>query len=399
MDKQSEIKMIKGDQELLKKTNLWTVLEKIRNDGPISRAGIAKITGLSRSTCSILADELLSEGLIIELGKDTSSGGRKPILLQMNYDGLFAIGIKVMQGSIISGLVDLGGNIRGIHTQTLTPNPGKQELTSDLVSAAEAVRASLGAEDRLVGIGIGVGGKIDHRNGILLESSILDLQNVNLTVDLNQHFDVPVYLENDVNAFTLGEKFFGSGAAYSNFICVSMGDGIGAGLYLNDELYRGSHHIAGEFGHIRITDEQDALRCSCGKRGCLEAYTSSRAIMEKYSESAGKSASTGGIPQLIDLFDEKDKAAVDTFTTAGRYLGEGLAMLVNIFDPSAVIIGGEGMNYFRCMEEEIRRSLKENTVYGLSDEIDLIPVLSDDNLWIRGISSLVFRELFSLSNM
>ncbi len=394
MNKQSKYgNMKKGDHDLIKKTNLTSILEKIRTEGPISRASISRLTGLSRSTCSILVDELISEGLILETGKDESSGGRKAILLKLNYEGRRAIGIKIMQNRITGALVDLSGRIIEMQSENISRNCSELDLLDALLKVVQFLISyeKKQTNEKIFGIGIGIGGKIDFHNGVLLESSILCLKNIYIGKMLEDKTGIPVYLENDVNAFTIGEKYFGTGLNYSNFLCVSLGQGIGAGLIIDDVLFRGSHHIAGEFGHIRITDNKSSASCTCGKKGCLEAYASDKAIINYYKDFTGSEVS---IETVTTLAEQGDETAKNAFRKAGSYLGAGISILINLFDPEIIIIGGEGAVYYKFMQNEVNRAIKENVVYGLSDEIEIKPVLFDDNLWVRGVAALVVREVF-----
>ncbi len=385
--------MKKGDLVLVKNTNMSTVLDIIRTAGPVSRAHISRLTGLSRSTCSVLVDEMISEGLVIEMGKQESSGGRKAILLKLNYEGGRAIGIKVMQNHIAAALVDLSGKIIKIQSRDFPKDSDKSDFIEILISVVLLLTAyeKNNTNKNILGIGIGVGGKIDFHTGTLIESSIINLLNVQIGKILEERTGIPVYLENDVNAFAVGEKYFGAGIHYHNLLCVTVGQGIGAGIIVDDNLFRGSHHIAGEFGHIRITDSNSATICTCGKNGCLEAYSSNQAIINYFLVLTGKKIS---IEEITILAEQGDKSALEVFRKAGTYLGYGISTLINLFDPETIIIGGEGAVYYRYMESEINRVVREDAVYGLAEEVEIQPVLFDDNLWIRGAAALVVREVF-----
>ena len=389
--KENELKT--GDQDMIKNMNMTIVLEKVRTEGPVSRASLSRITGLSRSTCSILVDQLISEGLICETGKDESSGGRKAILLKMNYEGGRAIGLKLMKNRVAGALVDLSGKIIEVKSEDISENINESELMEIILSVVRffIVYEQKHYKGKIFGIGIGIGGKIDFHKGILIESSILSLKQIPIGAILEEKTGIPVFLENDVNAFTLGEKYFGEGQDFSNFLCVSLGSGIGAGVIINDVPYRGSHHMACEFGHMRISENDTAKNCNCGKTGCLEAYASDGAIEDFYKEISNKNIS---IEQIIQLAEAGDKEALKSFSIAGSYLGTGISTLINLFDPETLIIGGEGVVYYKFMKDEVNRSLKENIVYGLFDEINIKPVSYDDNLWVRGVATLVVREVF-----
>lgn len=382
-----------GDQDYIKNMNITVILEQIRLDGPISRASLSKSTGLSRSTCSILVDQLITEGLVCETGKDLSSGGRKAILLRVNYEGGRAIGIKLMQNRIVGALVDLSSKIIKTSSKEISHDFTEAELVEALL---DTVTSLINYEKKhnngkIFGIGVGLGGKMDFEKGILIESSILKLKNIPIAALVEEQTGIPLFLENDVNAFTLGEKYFGVGQDFSNFLCVSLGKGIGAGVIIADELYRGSHHLACEFGHMKITDATNIHKCNCGKSGCLEAYASNSAILSFYKGYTGCETT---IEDLISLAKESDKNALKAFATAGRYLGTGMSTLMNLFDPETIIVSGEGAVYYEFMKEAVKSSLKENVVYGLSDEIEIKSVEYNDNLWIRGVATLVIKEVF-----
>lgn len=380
-----------GDQDLIKNMNISVILEKIRTEGPVSRASLSRMTGLSRSTCSILVDQLIAEDLVCETGKDESSGGRKAILLTINYEGGRAIGLKLMQNRIAGALVDLNGRIIQTDSRETTSDFSGSELIDylcEIVGSLTAIEKNKGK--KIFGIGVGIGGKIDYQKGILLESSIIGLKNLSIASILEERTGIPVFLENDVNAFTLGEKYFGEGKNFSNFLCVSLGSGIGAGVIIDDSLYRGSHHMACEFGHMSMSAEPDARLCNCGKHGCLEAFASDSAIEDYYKELSGAELP---INEISKLAGQGDITSLKAFARAGSYLGFGISTLINLFDPEALIIGGEGVVYYEYMEEEMNNSLSNNVVYGLSDEADIRPVSYDDNLWVRGVATLVVQKV------
>ncbi|MGL1891133.1 MAG: ROK family transcriptional regulator [Spirochaetaceae bacterium] len=373
--------------------NITVVLEKIRLDGPISRASLSKSTGLSRSTCSNLVDQLISEGLVCETGKDLSSGGRKAILLRVNYEGGRAIGIKLMQNRIVGALVDLSSKIIKTSSKEFSHDFTEAELVEVLLDIVKSLikYEKNNNNGKIFGIGVGLGGKINFEEGILIESSILKLKNVPIASLIEKQTGIPLFLENDVNAFTLGEKYFGVGQEFSNFLCVSLGRGIGAGVIIADDLYRGSHHLACEFGHMKISDATNIHKCNCGQSGCLEAYASNSAILGYYKEFTGCDVT---IDDLISLAEKSDESALKAFVTAGTYLGIGMSTLMNLFDPETIIVSGEGAVYYDYMKEAVQSSLKENVVYGLSDEIEIKSVTYNDNLWIRGVATLVIKEVF-----
>lgn len=389
-----------GDNDLIKKLNYGIILDIIREEGPISRIEISRSTGLSRSTCSAICEIMIAQNLISEIGKSMSSGGRKPVLLELNIHAGIVIGLKLMEGEIIGAVVNLGGEVL-MKNDTQIPRNLDPEIyieklkvfIQDLISSAQTLTGTAGLGDKKVlGIGVGMSGRIDSVNGILLESSILEWKNVHIGNLLEEHFETPVFLENDVNTFAIGEKFFGVGKPYSNYLCVTVGEGIGLGIVLQGSLYRGHHHGAGEFGHIKIAYGEKSPTCSCGKKGCLETFASDNAIMRYVEEKTGKNFS---IDEVTEAAEKGDAVCQEAFALAGRYLGAGISTLINLFDPEALIIGGERTGAAHLFMDGMRAVIAENTVYELAKDITIHVLQPDTDHWVRGVATLAIKEFFS----
>jgi len=209
---------------------------------------------------------------------------------------------------------------------------------------------------------------------------------------LQERFSLPVHIENDVNTFAIGEKFFGSGQQYDNFLCLSVGEGIGLGIVVNGKLLSGSHHGAGELGHTRVSYEADSPLCACGKRGCLEAFANDGAVTHQYFAITGNDCR---IEEVIERAEAGDEAALTVFSQMGTYLGIAVSSLVNLFDPEAVIIGGERTNAAPLFMENLRIAFEENTVYDLARDVQLIVLEPSNDEWIRGVAALAIRQFFS----
>jgi len=395
-----------GDNDLIKNLNLGIVLDTIRTEGAVSRAGISKLTGLSKSTCSLMVEKLLRSGLIIEKGKDHSSGGRKPVLLQINYEAGRTVGIKFMADRIIAALVDLNGNaVKIIEKPVPFPVDQKEYFASleDVISNLLDFQQNGVERRKVLGIGIGMSGLVDSEEGVSLQSSILHWDNIPIKRILEARFKIPVYLENDVNTFALGEKWFGFGKEIDNFICVTIGKGIGIGIIIDGKLYRGSHHGAGEFGHMKISSDEDAPLCSCGHRGCIEGFASDPAICRYVEQSIteGKESILKGekaitISKVLNAARKGDALCLEAFKRAGYYLGYGLSNLINLFDPDTIIIGGEGTAAGEFIFPEMESVIHTTSIYGLDTKVKILPLYYEDNLWVRGVATLVIREIFKI---
>jgi len=393
-----------GDSDLVKNLNLGIVLDLIREKGSLSRASVAKITGMSRSTCSIIVDQLIASGLVVESGKDASTGGRKPILVRINHDAGMVIGVKIMREKVVAAIVDLKGEAVITAEEEVGEPDGIAPYLKSLVKIIRRLVRSEKAREgkKLLGIGIGISGLVDFDSGISIDSSITHWKNVPLRAILKKEFALPVYLEKDVNTFAIGEKWLGIGRAMDNFICVTIGRGVGVGIIINGSVYRGSHHGAGEFGHVKVSDATDAPICSCGRKGCIEAFASNPAIcdyVQKTLRRGEKSILKKGeltIEAILAAAKKGDPTARAAFQRAGRYLGYGVANLINLFDPEAIIISGEGTVAGEFILPEMENAIRENSIYGLHEKVKRIPLYFEDNMWVRGVATLVVREVFKI---
>ncbi len=213
-----------------------------------------------------------------------------------------------------------------------------------------------------------------------------------------------MYLENDVNAFTLGEKWLGEAKEYQNALCVTLGRGVGVGILINGTLFGGEHHGAGEIGHMKIATDPDAPLCVCGSSGCLEAFISNPAIcnyVQKRIKDGSKSILQENeaitISEIQQAALSGDELCVKTYKRVGHFLGIGIANLINIFDPEVILIGGEGTVVGNLIYQEMKRTIHRNAVYGLDKEIQIKPIDFEDNLWVLGVATLVVQEIFKVS--
>ncbi len=387
-----------GDNGYIKELNYKLILDTIRTKGAISRADLARVTGLTRSTCSVTCERMIKQGVIIETGKVDSTGGRPPILLQINNRAGAVLGLKMMDDQILGAAIDLGGNIIQQNSMAMErdlPSEPYLQRFEEFISSILDIQRKDYPFIPILGMGIGLGGRISSE-GVLLDSSVLGWSMVPLRARLEKRFNLPVHIENDVNTFAIGEKFFGAGKEYDTFLCLSVGEGTGLGIIINGMLYDGSHHGAGEIGHTRITFDPQAPRCTCGKQGCLEVFTSDRALVEAYHANTG---TTVTIDSLIALATAGDETALKVFARAGMYLGTALSTLVNLFDPQAIIIGGERTNAATFFLPELQKHLEENCVYDLAKEVTLTVLQPSNDDWIRGVAALAIREFFSTNTL
>lgn len=384
-----------GNRDLIRAINRSTVLNTIKTQGSISRAEIARLTGLSAATITGITADLIREGLVFEKAEGDSSGGRRPILLAIDPHGGYVVGIKLMEDHAIGAITDLEATICAKYSENL------QDLSLDgtirtLASIVDVLLTEIGIHrEQLLGVGVGLAGIVDAGKGVLRHSPIFGWHDVPLENLLFSQLHVPVHIDNDVNTLTLTEQLFGTGQGIDNFLTVTIGRGVGLGIVVNGQLYRGGNGGGGEFGHTNI-DPQGPV-CVCGKQGCLETYVSDPALLQL----AAQAITRRELPDDIETMDELIALAVKGNTTAqtifaqgGETLGCAIANLINIFNPQEVIISGEGIRSGKFLFDSMNDAIKKNLMPGLAGDTVIRIDEWEDDAWARGAASLVLNEFF-----
>jgi glucokinase-like ROK family protein len=384
-----------GNRALIRAINHSHVLNAIKTYGPIGRAEIARRTGLSPATLTAITADLISKNLVVEKSAGDSKGGRPPILLAINPQGAYVVGIKLTETNAVCALTDLEATVIGKSSTMLSGHDPSQVVDDLALMTSAFIRDHDISRKRLLGVGVGLAGIVDAEPGILRQSPFLGWRDVPLRSMLQKKLRVPVYLENDVNTLTLTEKWYGHGQGIDNFLTVTVGRGVGMGIVVNGQFYRGQGGGAGEFGHTAI--DPDGLECPCGKRGCLETYVDDPALVRIAQEFIARGelvADVQGVEQLLELAQAGNPVALDIFAQAGRLLGQGIANLVNIFNPRKIFVSGEGTRNGIFFFEPMKESIRRNTMPGLfaPDTVEIAPW--GDDAWARGAAGLVLREVF-----
>lgn len=401
----------KGNRDLIKEINRNLVLNLIKSRGPLSRTEIANLSGLSAATVSGITADFIATGLVREMGEGESTGGRRPVLLRLNHKAGFVVGVKLMEHAVASALTDLDANVLHHRVTRPTTADGQPPLASGQVPTADtllpiiirAIEATIAEStverQRVLGIGIGMAGVVNGETGICRYSPFFGWRDVKIAEPIAAHFGLPVYLENDVNTLTIAEQWFGYGHGVDHFMVVTIGRGVGAGIVVNGQFYRGAVGGAGELGHITLT--VDGPPCDCGKRGCLEAMASDLAMVRQARAAIAlgeKTALVGVEPLSLETIvaaaEGGDELARRLLADSGRWLGIGIATLVNILNPKLVIIGGEGVRAGEWRFGPMREAIQAHAFNGLAEKLEIIIEPSGDETWARGAACVVLGELF-----
>ena len=336
---------------MVKEINTSIVMDTVIRYHSISRARISELTGLNKGTVSSLVLELINQQLVYETGTGASSGGRKPVMLQFNGDTGYVVGIDLGVNYILTILTNLEGSIICEHHEDIT-GLNLQEIIPLLVRTIEIVSKQAPTSPYgIVGIGIGVPGIVDS-DGTVLFAPNLGWTHVDLRAEVQAHYpQIPIFIDNEANMGAIGEQQYGAGKDAANLIYISVGIGIGAGIILNNKLFRGTSGYSGETGHMTI-DAEGSL-CRCGNRGCWELYASEQALISKGEQMA--SSAMNSLETFVASAEAGQRSTIEAFEKIGHYLGIGVANIMNIFNPDLIIIG----NRLALAERWVSPSLQE----------------------------------------
>jgi glucokinase-like ROK family protein len=340
-----------GDQALVREINLSIILNCLRETSPLSRAKMAEITGLNKTTVSSLVRELTARQFVREIGFGSSEGGRPAVMLELNPDAGCIIGMEIGVDFILAILTDFKAQVLWRHREDTNLAKGQEAILAkalDIVRQALAVGES--THSPVLGIGVGIPGLVDVSSGTLLFAPNLKWHDVPLRDIFSRKLDVPAFVDNDANVAALGERYFGAARHSKDFIYLSTGVGLGGGIVLDGQLYRGIGGYAGEIGHMTVTS--DGERCNCGNLGCWETLVSQMALFSRVRKAveAGNASRVSqlvegrperiSIPIIVKAAEEGDEVARQALEETGVYLGIGIANLINAFNPELVIFGG-----------------------------------------------------------
>lgn len=394
----------KATKEVMKDINLKFLLKEIYDSNGIDRASLAKKTQLSPATVTNLVAELKEQNKIKEIGNAVSTGGRKPILLSINPDYKYVIGIKIGYRYINFMLTDLNGNVKSVEQKAY------HEITTQLIIDELNMRWQLWKKEygiEFLGIGVAVSGVVDSINGTVINSYLLQWQNVNLAECLKNKFAVDVQLLNDVDSFALAQMWKGQAYQYKRAAFLTLGVGIGGAVILNGILLS-TYGAVTEFGHITVREE--GLECNCGSKGCLEAEASFKALAEKMNLATTShqlkkafqtmtDAESAEIDFLKLALTKDPQAAKVVFKEYSMLVGIVLKDIINIFKPDYFLIGGEAMEFSECFYQQAVEFSKKNCFNGLSDHLVFDKDQIGENAWTLGcIYKVIDRNMF-ISNI
>ncbi len=382
------------------------LFEYVRAHGKTARVEIARALGVSAASVSATTAELIAEGFLRETASPTpinpdqprSGRGRPAVELEVVAQAHHVVGIKLGDLRHTAVLSDFAGCRIAEATLPTRPHRKTPEI---LVAEARALMDKLLADQGMSlgdisSIGVGMAGMVDHATGNVPWSPMLDAPCRALDARFQAAFGTPTYLDNDANLLTLAELWFGGGRSKSDFAVVTIEHGVGMGLVLFNQLYRGARGVGLELGHTKV--QLDGALCRCGKRGCLEAYVADYALAREAATALDQHESLPESPLALleDLFAQArngNEAALSIFRRAGRYLALGISNVVQMFDPEVVILSGGRMQYDYLYASEVMAEIEALTLMGARAPARVEIHAWGDLVWAQGAVALALGAL------
>ena len=376
--------MKKATHQQTKQHNRDLVLRTIFANDSISRAEVARVTNLTRTTVSDVVSGLLAEGLVEEIGRGESIGGKSPILLSIVADSRYLIGLNLAQDKFIGAVVNLRGEIKEIVEAPVHDDNGEKALEIVYQLLDQLIRKKL---KPIVGIGVGTPGLVNTREGIVVNAVNLEWQNLPLSQLLKKKYKLPVLVLNDSQAAAIGEYVYGSHhVPDENLIVVNVIHGIGAGILINGRLFQGDGGGAGEIGHVVV--QENGELCRCGQSGCLETIASARAVV--------KQMKVGSLDEAISSFHAGNSNALAVVGRAGHYLGTSLANLIGTLNIQKIVLTGDMTRFGTEWLNLVGASMQTGAFSRMAENTKLEIGTLDYRACILGASAFLLLDDYSL---
>lgn len=380
-----------------------SILNYLYSKGNLSNPEICKLTNMSSPSIHKLLNELIHDGLVQDEGIGNSIGGRRPNIFGLNPRSRFIIGISIninfSEVAVFNLKNQLVDEVR-IFSEALENKP--QFVDHLYQFCIELLTEYQIAADKILCIGIGIPGLTDPDSG--KSYSWLNYSDFTVKQLFEEKFGKPVFVDNDARVMALGEYVFGRAKDKNNVLCLNIGAGIGMGMILNGMLYHGHSGFAGEFGHIKVEDEGNL--CICGKNGCLETVASGDALVKRMigEINAGRTSKIiamvdGDLTRIksstiVEAAALGDQLAIDMLGIIGEYLGKGLAILIHLFNPEAIILGGNLARADQFIIDPIQQTLNKYTIYNIKKDTLIVTSSLREKSAVMGAMALAMNNIF-----
>jgi predicted NBD/HSP70 family sugar kinase len=383
--------------------NRRIALNLIREHQPVSRADLARRMNVTRGVAGMLVQELIERGLIYEGATGEAARGRKPTFLHVRSHDRLVLAADVRFSKTYLMLCDITGRQHALEVSDTVFDASR--FAKGLAARVRRMLKTQGAEGNCEGFGLVVPGMVDHRTGRILNAPALGWRDVDVRDRLAAATGLPVQVENAGRACALAQLWLehGAGAGAHSFVYINVSDGVGVGYVHNGELVRGRDHIAGEFGHMPL--DLGGPRCLCGRQGCWEAYVSNLATLSRYfgwdlSKLSPKSLHEAerksfAVPDLVARARAGDAKALEALRTTARFMGLGLATIINVLNPDSIYLAGEITAGWDLIEEPLRAGLAERVLTQSAARTPLRVSAPHEYPRLRGAAALIAAPSFA----
>lgn len=374
-----------ASSEVVRNINRRLVLNLIRTRQPVSRADLARASGLQRSTVSLIVEELVKEDWVSEGPTGRLPRGRRPTFLRLNHERVI-IGVDIRPSQTTVALADVNGKFTSQHAIATPADP--TAAIAAVVAEIQALKKSAG-HAMIEGVGVSLPGRVHPASGHLIVAPNLGWRDLDLGTPIAQSTGLDVELENAANACVLAAVWFDRMESHRHLVVVTVSEGIGTGILTNGQLVRGFNGMAGEFGHAPF--DPGGPLCGCGSRGCWEVYASNRAALRYFQESTASHHLS--FTDLLSLADQGNTRASLALDTMAHHLGRGLRMIVAGLAPERILMIGDLTRSWHRFGPVIQSELRAQRLPG-SSVPRVIPVHEDGMARLRGTVALVLQKHF-----
>lgn len=374
----------------MKLSNKRLILNIVKKK-PLSRAELARTTGLTRASVTLLVEEFVKEGILIETGTAEADFGRKPMLLDLNPDCYYAVGVSIARDGCNIGIINFKGVLLYKRRVNLFANHSVYKNINIITeNIKEIIMSSALPYERFLGIGVNTPGPVDIKNGTILNPPNFNIwHNVNIAEEFNKALNMDVYLENNSTSLALAEKNYGNGTGFHSFMLLVVDTGIGAGIIINDIIYRGVMGFGSEAGHMSVY--LNGKPCNCGNRGCLELYASIPAILE-YINQYDENISSW--KEIVDKALSGNKLCMDTIDREAFYLSAGIVNVLNLLELEAVILTGNISYKHDLLIDKIRKNVECTAITRHIHKSNILNSSILENSEVISSASVVIEKFF-----
>lgn len=398
--------MQKGDNSLINFTNKVNVLNLLWKEPSIYRAEIARCTSLSIPTVMKIIDDLSARGLVKEVGKGVSSGGKPPVMLEFSKSAYYIIGVDINESWTEVVLVNLLLEIEEKRIQDIRVTDTVDSVTQRVIKEINTIlEHNSDKEGRILGIGMGIPGLIDPKQRYISYSPELNWRDVRMKEIFRKHFDGGIVIEERTRAMASAEMRIGRAQNVKNFLYVNISSGIGSAIVMNGNLYYGNNKSSGRLGHMVV--EKDGFSCNCGNHGCLELYASGNAIARNAKQMIQRDHNSliydlvFGDVEKIDVYTvfeaarNNDRQALKVLKDAAEYLGMAVSSVINLMDPQLIIFEGKVCRTGDVFMSLFEQALNERYAGYIDNEFEIVIGKGSSNMASIGAATFILERFLA----